>query len=110
MEFVQQSQRFSAARRSLMLPHGDGEAAAIASAMNACALGLRNLRRGLLDEHASRWLLELEALLGTSAELASANPDRARWLTRAAELDSTAQADFSRLVDELAHWFERKSR
>ncbi len=110
MEFVQQTQRFAAARRALMLPHRDGEAAAIASAMSACALGLRNLRRGLLDEPAERWLVELESLLGASADLASSNPDRTRWLARAAELDPDQQADLSRLIDDLAHWFERRSR
>jgi hypothetical protein len=106
MEFQRQAEKFSVARRCLMLPHRDGVADAIADAFEACAAGLRNLRRGTLDAHAESWLARVEALMDISG-IEGADP-RARWLARAGQLDADQQADLSRLVDELAHWFARR--
>ena len=110
MQFVQQAPRFSAARRSLMLPHRDGETSAIVNALQACALGMRNLRSGDLDDHAVRWLQQLWVLMAVADNAAAATMPAAHWQARAAELDVDQQADLSRLIDELAHWFERQPK
>jgi hypothetical protein len=106
MEFPRQAERFSVARRCLMLPHPDGVAESVAKAFEACALGLRSLHRGALDKNASAWLQRVEELMNISA-IAGAD-ERERRLIRAAQLTPDEQADLSRLVDELAHWFARK--
>jgi len=90
-----------------MLPHRDGETAALASALQACAMGLRNLRAGQLDETAARWLVQLRELMGVPDEAKPVATERAAWLPRAAQMDVDQRADVSRLVDELAHWFDR---
>ncbi len=105
MEFPRQAERFSAARRCLMLPHPEGVTESMAKAFEACAIGLRSLHRGALDENASAWLQRVEALMDISS-VAGAD-ERERRLTRAAQLTPDEQADLSRLIDELAHWFER---
>lgn len=106
MQFPRQAERFAVARRCLMLPHPDGVAESIAKAFEACAMGLRSFHRGALDPNASAWLQRIEALMDIST--VSGADDSERRLTRAAQLTSDEQADLSRLVDELAHWFERK--
>lgn len=110
MAFEHQSQRFAAARRSLMLPHRDGVTSAIASALQACNIGFRNLRPGQLDEHAAKWLDALQALIGPAPTGGNPDSDREHWHARAAELDVEQQSDLSRLVDELAHWFHSNAR
>ena len=115
MEFLRQVEKFSVARRCLMLPHADGIADSIADAFEACALGLRSLHRSALDAHASAWLQRVEALMDTTgadtavtgSSASSGATQRERWLARAAQLNTEEQADLSRLVDELAHWFAR---
>ncbi len=123
MEFLRQVEKFSVARRCLMLPHPDGIADSIADAFEACALGLRNLHRDSLDAHASAWLQRVEALMATSVVDTrdmdikdldtgsnSTTTPRQRWQTRAAELSQDEQADLSRLIDELAHWFAKRAQ
>lgn len=103
MEFRPQVERFASARRCLMLPHPDGDAAAISKCFVACHAGLRSLRRGLLDAHAQQWLEQLEQLMST--ETIEANSDSERLQKRAQQLSAEEQSDLSRLVDELANWF-----
>jgi hypothetical protein len=105
MEFLRQAEKFSVARRCLMLPHANGITDSIADAFEACALGVRSLHRGALDARASAWLERVEALMNTDA--IDGADQRERWLKRAAELSVEEQSDLSRLVDELAHWFAR---
>jgi hypothetical protein len=106
MEFPRQAERFAVARRCLMLPHPEGVAESIAKAFEACAIGLRSFHRGALDQNAGAWLQRIEALMDISGITGA--DERERRLTRAAQLTTDEQADLSRLVDELAHWFERK--
>jgi hypothetical protein len=108
MEFLRQAEKFSVARRCLMLPHANGIADSMADAFEACALGLRSLHRGALDARASAWVARVEALMNTDA--IDGADQRERWLKRAAELTIEEQSDLSRLVDELAHWFARPAK
>lgn len=108
MEFLRQAEKFSVARRCLMLPHPEGIADSIADAFEACALGMRNLREGLLDQHAAAWLGRIQTLMDSTGVTASS--ERERWLARAAQLNVEEQRDLSRLVDELALWFARAAQ
>ena len=107
MEFQRQAEKFSVARRCLMLPHRDGMADAIADAFEACALGLRSLHRGTLDTRAVSWLARIEELMRVDG-IQGATP-RERFLIRATQLSIDEQSDLSRLIDELAHWFSGRA-
>lgn len=103
MEFRPQVERFASARRCLMLPHPDGDAAAISKCFVACHAGLRSLRRGLLEPTAQQWLEQLEQLMST--ETIEGDSESERLHKRAQQLSAEEQSDLSRLVDELANWF-----
>ena len=106
MKFSYQSEKFSAARRALMLPHSGGEAASIAGAFHECSLGLHKLNDNALDDDARSWVYKLKKLMDTSGFV---DPDeRGLWTVKAASLTTDQKLELSRVVDELAHWFERE--
>ncbi len=105
MKFAYQSEKFSVARSSLMVPHPNGEAASIASAFHECSLGLHELDEQTLDDHARGWVVKLKDLMDTSG---LTDPDgRGLWAVKAASLTIEQKFELSRVVDELAHWFDR---
>jgi len=59
------AEKFSTARRYLMLPHTKGEAESIMLAFHECSLGLHDLDRDDLDENARDWVRKLEELMNT---------------------------------------------
>ena len=50
--FAYPSEKFSEARRKLMLPHPRGEAFSISDAFHSCSLGLASVDKGFLDDEA----------------------------------------------------------
>jgi hypothetical protein len=106
--FAYQAEKFSAARQCLMLPHPRGEAESIASAFHECSLGLHDLRRDELDNNARQWVAKLEELMETKG---LEDPSgRGLWTVKAQQLTVDQKIELSRVVDELAHWFDRQFR
>lgn len=106
MKFAYQAEKFSAARRSLMLPHPKGEATSIAAAFHECSLGLHKIDRSDLDDNARLWVIRLEELMDTT-NLADPN-GVGTWTVKAEQLTLDQKFELSRIVDELAHWFDRQ--
>jgi hypothetical protein len=103
MKFGYQSEKFSAARSALMLPHPRGESESIAMAFHACYLGLRDLDRDCLGENARDWVLQIEALMDTTG--LSSSDSSGLWAVKANLLTEEQKSEFSRAVDELADYF-----
>lgn len=103
-------EKFSNARRMLMLPHSQGEAASIADAFHECRFGIHDIDRKKLrrscDENTQRWLAELETLMDTTG---LTDPhDVGLLLVKARLLIESQRYDVSRLIDELASAFNRE--
>jgi len=108
MKFSYPAEKFSVARSNLMLPHSNGEASSIAHAFHECSLGLHELDRDELEEVAADWVRKLEELMDTTG---IADPDeRGTFAVRAEQLSVDQKIELSRIIDELAHWFERENR
>ena len=104
MRFSYQSEKFSAARHALMLPHSRGEHESIANAFHECKLGLHNFDRTQLDDNARSWVEKLDALMDTTG---FTDPHReGLWAVKAKTLSNDDKINLSSLVDELAHWFD----
>jgi hypothetical protein len=106
MKYVYQAETFSAARRTLMLPHPRGEQDSIARAFHECRLGLRDLDRNGLDENARGRVKSLEGLMAI-AGLSDANRV-GTGAVKARELSLEEKLELSRIIDELAYWFRQK--
>ncbi len=106
MKFSYQAETFSSARRSLMLPHPKGEAQSIAGAFHECSLGLHDLQTNDLDENVRDWLNKLEDLMDTSG--IEDTSGRGTWGLKAEQLTEEQKFELSRVIDELAHWFDRE--
>lgn len=105
MKFSYQAQKLSEARRVLMLPHTRGEAESIAMAFHACSLGFHNFNPDSLDDDARRWFTKITEMMDTSAV---DDPEkRGAWVVKAARFTNDEKLELSRVVDELAHWFDR---
>ena len=106
MNFSYQAEKFSAARRSLMLPHVKGEAQSIASAFHECSLGLLDLPTDDLDEYVRDWLNQLKDLMDTSG--IDDTSGLGNWALKAEQMTADQKFELSRVIDELADWFERE--
>lgn len=106
--YVYAAEKFRAARRSLMLPHPQGEAASIAAAFLECSLALDPLDRSGLDDIARLWIHKLEELMDTTG-LTDPGGHAGLWRIKAQGFDADDQDQLSRLVDELAEWFDRQT-
>jgi len=102
-----QAQKLSDARRCLMLPHSNGIEQSIADAFHECTLAFHQLDEHQLDDNARRWVRAIKALMDTSG--VSAAPHEGTWIAKARTLSKEQQLELASAVDELAHWFDRKS-
>jgi hypothetical protein len=93
--FCYAMEKFTMARRLLMLPHPLGEAAAIGRAMHECQLGLQQLPEEELDEDTRERIRRLKAVMDT------ARMEDAEW-------SLVQQSELSDLVDGLAEVFTRQ--
>jgi hypothetical protein len=105
MNYVYQAETFSAARRTLMLPHPRGEQDSIQRAFDECRLGLHDFDRDGLDENARGRVERLEELMAT-ARVSDANVGAGA--VKATELSLEEKFELSRIIDELAYWFRQK--
>ena len=108
MKFTYASEKFSTARRSLMLPHPDGEIASVVDAFNECSHGLHEINADDLDDEAGESLIRLKDLMDTTG---LSDPSLGGLHTIKAELLTLDQkAELSREIDYLASWFDDRSR
>lgn len=103
-DFLYPAEKLLAARRSLMVPHPRGEAESIAYAFHECSLGLHDVDREDLDDRAREWVRELDRLMNT--EGIEDDTGKGLWFIRADRLTESEKLELSRLVDDLARWFE----
>lgn len=107
MKYSYATEKLSAARRALMLPHPEGEAQSIAHAFHECSLGLQDIRVDDLDsDSAQSWVAKIRELMDTSG--IEDQSGRGTWFSKADQLTVNEKLELSRVVDELAHWFEKK--
>jgi len=99
-------EKFAEARRCLMLPHINGEADSIMGAFHECDLGLQNLDRDILDDCARSCLSKLDELMDTTK--ITDEEGRGLWLLKAETLSTDDMIVLSRVISELADWFESK--
>ena len=109
-KFMYPAEKFVAARRALMLPPKEHEIKLVAFVFAECTNGLYNLNLDYLDERSKESVKKLEQLIdGTGLE----DPyDEGLYIIKAKKLlRSRKQKDeLCRLIDELASWFDAKSR
>jgi hypothetical protein len=107
MKYHYAAEKFSAARRYLMLPHPQGEAEAIMRAFHECSLGLNNLDKKGIDEYAVNLIEKLEEFMNTDG---LNDPNRSGlWTIKAEQLSIDDKMAVSRLVDELAYIFDQNN-
>ena len=107
--FAYPSEKFSAARSNLMLPHLRGEADSISMAFSECSLGLAGVDKNTLDDEARRWVAELDDLMDTTG---FEDPDgkKGLWMVQAETFTNDEMFQISNLVDTLAFWFREQLR
>jgi hypothetical protein len=105
MKYSYPAEKFSVARHCLMLPHPKGEAESIMHAFHECSLGLHDLDRDGLDDNARKWVRKLEELMSTDG--LDDPSGRGLWVIKAERLSINDKIELSRVVDELACWFDR---
>ena len=108
MKFMYQAEKFANARRALMLPHPKGEVAAINAAFLECFEGLQQFKHEELDDDMEDSLRTLRGLMDTS-DLKNLS-DEGLFTVRARSLTTDQISDLSRVIDELATWFEIQFR
>jgi len=106
MIYGYQSEKLSAARSALMLPHLRGEAASIANAFHEIQLAFHRMDESGLDDNAGTWVRKLKELMDTTGLV---DPDSVGlWTIKAQQLGIDEKIEVSRCVDELAHWFREE--
>jgi len=108
LPFSYQAEKFAIARRRLMLPHPNGEAASIVSAFHECSQALHGLNEAKLDDQA-RGLLGLLTTLMDTSEVVDPQ-DRGPWTVKAAAFTVEQKFELARVIDELAAWFGQGAR
>lgn len=99
-----QWEKFSDARRCLMLPHPQGEAASIATAFHECKMGLHKMHKDELDDDSALSCLStLEDLMSTEGLEDPLN--KGTFHVKAETLSTDDKFELSRVIDELAYWF-----
>lgn len=108
MKFIYPAEKFSVARRLLMLPFRRTEADIIASVFHECTLGLHDIHEDdpELDQHARDEIQTLKQLMDTSG----IDTETGRWAVKAQQLTHDEKRALSDAVDSLATWFYAKCR
>ena len=104
MKYGYQSEKLSAARRCLMLPHTSGIESSIADAFHECSLAFHKMDEDGLDDGARRSVSKIKDFMDTTGIAAPSGA----WAIKARSLSTDEQIELSLAVDELAHWFDRK--
>ena len=106
MKFSYPAEKFSQARRCLMLPHSVDEAESLAQAFHECMSGMHKMDKDSLDDVVRSWVCKLEDLMNTDG--IDASHGSGTWRLKAEQLSQEQKLELSRIVDELAHWFDRE--
>ena len=101
------AEKFSTARRNLMLPHSRGEAESIAMAFHEMTLGLEDIEDEHLDDNARSWVRTIERLMDDEGIDDPAG--EGTWKLKAEKLSVDEKLELSHAVDELAHWFDSRA-
>lgn len=104
MKYSYASEKFNRARSCLMLPHSRGEAASIADAFHECHLGLHELDRTDIDDHATSLLRKLDSFMDTSGVHPSSG--EGQWQAKAEAFSRDEKVELSNIIDELAYMFD----
>jgi hypothetical protein len=108
MKYAYVSEKFAAARRSLMLPHPNGDTTAIVDAFAECSHGLHNINRDDFDNAARESVRKLEELIDGSG---LDDPlGRGLYAVRAERLSLDQKTELSEVINYLATWFDAQSR
>jgi hypothetical protein len=101
------AEKLAAARRALMAPHSEGEAADFVGAKWEFDIGTRGFRDEELDAHARAWVATIrQTFAGATIREAADVETAARRVER---LTLEEKAEFAVAVDELANWFRRRA-
>ncbi|TAM80588.1 MAG: hypothetical protein EPN47_15110 [Acidobacteria bacterium] len=106
MKYRYQSEKFSTARRLLMLPHPRGETHSIVSAFHECSLGLQDVSEEDLDETAGEYVRRLRELMDTTG--LEDPTGEGVWWVKARAMTESDEFEIARIIDELASWFGRE--
>jgi hypothetical protein len=107
MSFQYQAEKFSTARKLLMIPHPNGEIKSIVDVFHECSLGLHHLDEEHLDDTAKDWLGKLKELMNTDD---LSDPDGSGlWAIKAEMFTEDQKFELSEVVDGLAYWFDRNN-
>lgn len=102
------SEKFSEARRNLMLPHPQGEHVSIADAFVECDAGLAHLDEIILDDNAKGWIKELKTMMDYK-EVTDRNGE-GLYTAKAKTFSDDEKIRLSFIINELADWFELYDR
>lgn len=91
-----------------MLPHTKGEHQSIVDAFHECRLGLHRIDSARLDDNARSLVRALEEFMDTSG--LPDQRDEEYWSMKARNFSTSDKFEISRLVDELAHWFDDRDQ
>jgi hypothetical protein len=105
MQYSYLSEKLSAARSCLMLPHPGGEADSIVCAFIEISLGLDGLNKNNLVGSLREWVEKLEEYMNTDG--LEDPSERGLYLIKAEQFTTDEKIEISRLVDELASWFDQ---
>mgnify|MGYP006149719991 CR=1 FL=1 len=97
------AEKFSIARRALMLPHPDGQHASLETALTECRLGLHRMNRAKLPDDIRTGIHQLECFMDTTG-FVDADGEGA-WVHMLRSRSADDRAEVARLIDMLAQWF-----
>ena len=104
-EMTRAATKLGEARRSLMVPHPDGEEKSIAQAFQEISQGLHCFNIGdLQDKNVEGWLIKLQQIMDTHG---LADPSKiGLYQVKAATLSTRERSELSGVVDQLAQWLK----
>ena len=106
-EWSYQHEKFTHARRALMLPHPQGEAESLVIAFHECGHGLRGVDVDRIDDARVRGLIaKVETAMNTDSLMDTTG--RGLFYERADSMTTQEKSAFADAVDELTSWFSRE--
>lgn len=109
VSYTYQAEKLSDARRCLMLPHTEGEAAAISNCFHACSLAFHRFDESTLDDDSRIWLTQIKKFMDTE-DVPLATDGKGQWHAKALGSTTDEKIELSTAIDELAFWFGYNDR
>lgn len=104
MRYSYQVEKFSSARRALMLPHDRGEANSIVDAFHECNLAFNLFNESNLSETARNYIRKLKEYMD-STDIVDESGE-GTWLVKARAFSTDEKREISHLINELAYLFD----